>query len=202
MSPERSRASTAGNKDGDLDGTHCTPLMHDSATMECVAWCSALATLRHCPYCACRACDFVRPTVHHPQMGGDASQPKHAQHEHAMDHSNRLTNRLLLGGGDTDGPALPPQCMLVGAGHVECAGSVMHEPDCTAHGVDNLCCMPLLDERFRQLLAYKAARPFTTLSFKCGGIFGGGDAPWARKLAVHMANVTFVSCTSISLRTQ
>ena len=31
----------------------------------CVAWCSALATLRHCPYCACRACDFCQLTVHH-----------------------------------------------------------------------------------------------------------------------------------------
>ena len=66
----------------------------------------------------------------------------------------------------------------------------MHEPDCTAHGVDNLCCAPLLDERFRQLQAYKAARPFSTLSFKCDGIFGGGDAPWASLLAAHMANVT------------
>ena len=80
-----------------------------------VAWCSALATLRHCPYCACRACDFCQANSPSPhQMGGGLSKPKHAQQEHAMDHRTGSPT-ALLSGVDTDGPALPPQCMLVGA---------------------------------------------------------------------------------------
>jgi len=99
------------------------------------------------------------------------------------------------------GPALPPQCTLAGVDHVECSGSVMHEPDCTAHNVDDLCCLPLLEERFRQLQAYKAARPFATLSFKCDGIFGGGDAPWASLLAERMANMTDLHQLHLDLST-
>lgn len=85
-----------------------------------------------------------------------------------------------FGGGVPTG--LPAGCIAsttsAGKAAVSCAGSVSPEPGCeNVNGA--LCCADSLSDTFSRLKQYRAAHPFTSLSMKCNGDFGGGDAAWA-----------------------
>jgi hypothetical protein len=85
-------------------------------------------------------------------------------------------------------PPLPPQCssaIVGGEVTVLCEGFPMSEPNCETLG-EKLCCPSQLPANMAMLTHYLAVANGTSLSFKCTGHFGGGDAAWCALLGSEL----------------
>ena len=92
---------------------------------------------------------------------------------------------------------LPLGCIASADGSIACAGGVSPEPGCES--INTLCCANLLPAAFARLAQYQSQHPFDSLSFKCNGNFGGGNASWALLLAAQMRKITGLRTLALDL---
>lgn len=90
-------------------------------------------------------------------------------------------------GGPTPS-GLPDSCTASSDGTIVCVGDASPEPGCER--INKLCCANVLPDAFAKLARYKEKHPFQSLSFTCGGDFGGGDAKWGELFGSLVQNIT------------